>query len=84
MIPENREVTEAQHSCAARSLGEWSCPRGLGDPVERYVEILSGKLCSVSWQSCLLSIHTIVETCQSIGQGGVMLTLQSWGSPYPP
>lgn len=35
MIPENREVTEAQQSCAAGTLGESSCPGGLGDPVER-------------------------------------------------
>lgn len=74
-IPEDREITEAQHICAARSLGEWHCPRGLGDPVERCVEILSGKLRSGSWQSCLPGIHHH----RNMPKGGVMLVLQSWG-----
>lgn len=77
MIPEDGEITEAQHICAAHSLGEWRCPRGLGDPVERCVEILSGKLCSGSWQSCLPSIHYH----RNMPKDGVMLTLQSWGLP---
>lgn len=53
MTPENRELTEAQHSCAASTLGEKSRQGNRGTQW-RGESILS---CSVSLQSCLLGIY---------------------------